>query len=623
MGLSPLSAPRASTRSQRPSRLAALLPSALAAALALAVAAPAGAQSAPGLDPVVADRDAVRAAANELLGLADSTVFPLAAEGDPGEPVTVVVPVEGVDFTVALTPHSVRSERHYRLIVQGADGRLVDHEPGPVRTVRGSVVGIPGSSVAGSYDASGLMVRLSIPGLPGEYWIEHIGGRVLGARPDDHVVYHAQDIIEGGSCGAEALEREHDREEPGTIGLGGFGSPCSSGLCVAELGCDADVQYYQDFGSSVSSVENRINSIVNSLNVQYENEVGIRHEITAIVVRTAEPDPYSASTLSGLLSNLQGQWSGPLSGTPHDLAELFTGRSLSGGTIGVAWLGGVCNFQRYSVVENLNGFGCATDLSAHELGHNWNANHCSCTGNTMNPFLTCSNNFSTASENVIIAKKLSLDCLEPIGPPVAGIFAQTTFGGIPLDVQFFDASGGAVTSWSWNFGDGNTSNEQNPQHTYTVPGVYDVSLTVSGPSGNDSLTLQEYVEVTPPVITFTDLGGGTIGFIGNQPQLEASGPLTPGTDLQVNLTNAALLAPSLAWISFSSLPVPAFGGTLHPNPPNNQLFFQLGLFGNFNVTVEWPAGVPAGTELYLQFLVQDAEAQEGVALSNGITATVP
>ena len=46
MGLSPLSAPRASTRSQRPSRLAALLPSALAAALALAVAAPAGAQSA-------------------------------------------------------------------------------------------------------------------------------------------------------------------------------------------------------------------------------------------------------------------------------------------------------------------------------------------------------------------------------------------------------------------------------------------------------------------------------------------------------------------------------------------------------------------------------------------------
>ena len=46
-------------------------------------------------------------------------------------------------------------------------------------------------------------------------------------------------------------------------------------------------------------------------------------------------------------------------------------------------------------------------------------------------------------------------------------------------ILFTDNSTGSPTSWSWNFGDGTTSNLQNPTHTYTA-GTYTVSLTISG-----------------------------------------------------------------------------------------------------------------------------------------------
>ncbi len=58
-----------------------------------------------------------------------------------------------------------------------------------------------------------------------------------------------------------------------------------------------------------------------------------------------------------------------------------------------------------------------------------------------------------------------------------------TFGptGSEFELQFHDASyaEGDILTWDWDFGDGNTSTEQNPIHTYDEPGIYDVSLTIS------------------------------------------------------------------------------------------------------------------------------------------------
>ena len=72
-------------------------------------------------------------------------------------------------------------------------------------------------------------------------------------------------------------------------------------------------------------------------------------------------------------------------------------------------------------------------------------------------------------------------------PQVSGaaFTAMPTSGHVPLVVSFTDQSTGGVTSWSWNFGDGATSTERNPTHTYRTPGTYTVSLTVTGAGGSD------------------------------------------------------------------------------------------------------------------------------------------
>jgi PKD repeat protein len=51
-----------------------------------------------------------------------------------------------------------------------------------------------------------------------------------------------------------------------------------------------------------------------------------------------------------------------------------------------------------------------------------------------------------------------------------------------LSVQFVNQSSGAA-SYLWDFGDGATSTDQNPEHTYATGGCYVVTLTASGSSG--------------------------------------------------------------------------------------------------------------------------------------------
>ncbi|PKL61210.1 MAG: hypothetical protein CVV31_12595 [Methanomicrobiales archaeon HGW-Methanomicrobiales-2] len=79
---------------------------------------------------------------------------------------------------------------------------------------------------------------------------------------------------------------------------------------------------------------------------------------------------------------------------------------------------------------------------------------------------------------------------------LADFAANTTAGTTPLTVQFNDTSAGSPMSWSWAFGDGNTSTVQNPVHTYRAPGTYTVNLTVSTASGSDTLSRLDYLTVT-------------------------------------------------------------------------------------------------------------------------------
>lgn len=87
----------------------------------------------------------------------------------------------------------------------------------------------------------------------------------------------------------------------------------------------------------------------------------------------------------------------------------------------------------------------------------------------------------------------SMQRVLPIGTPDANFFADTTKGCYPLTVHFSDTSTFA-SGWLWNFGDGSSSNVQNPTHTYSDTGRYTVTLFINpGDSCTDSLVRVNYI----------------------------------------------------------------------------------------------------------------------------------
>ena len=73
--------------------------------------------------------------------------------------------------------------------------------------------------------------------------------------------------------------------------------------------------------------------------------------------------------------------------------------------------------------------------------------------------------------------------------PKAHFSAAPRSGDAPLQVNFTNESSGVVTGWLWNFGDGTTSTDANPAHTYNSPRTYTAKLTVYGPGGAGSKTM--------------------------------------------------------------------------------------------------------------------------------------
>jgi len=103
----------------------------------------------------------------------------------------------------------------------------------------------------------------------------------------------------------------------------------------------------------------------------------------------------------------------------------------------------------------------------------------------------------------------------------------------PLTVNFSSAGsqspGGGALSYQWDFGDGSTSAEPNPSHTYTSATVHTfvATLTVTSPRGSNSSTVDITVGSLPPVPTITSPGGAlsvrpgqTVNFAGGATDAE-------------------------------------------------------------------------------------------------------
>ncbi|HIF14879.1 MAG TPA: PKD domain-containing protein [Bacteroidetes bacterium] len=131
------------------------------------------------------------------------------------------------------------------------------------------------------------------------------------------------------------------------------------------------------------------------------------------------------------------------------------------------------------------------------------------TDNAQNPFHTYSNP-GTYSVNLIAGNGFyndtisAVNIIQVLSAPTPGISALQDTGCAPFNAQFIDASINAAY-WQWTFGDpssaiNNTSNDQNPGHTYDGLGNYSVDLTVSSIDGCTETISMNIVVEEPPVV---------------------------------------------------------------------------------------------------------------------------
>lgn len=92
--------------------------------------------------------------------------------------------------------------------------------------------------------------------------------------------------------------------------------------------------------------------------------------------------------------------------------------------------------------------------------------------------------------------------------PVAAFTASSTNVTVGQTVTFTNQSTGEITAYAWDFGDGTTSNEENPTHSYGAAGSYLVTLHVSGPGGT-SEAAQTTITVTDVAVFSCDYTGDT------------------------------------------------------------------------------------------------------------------
>ena len=93
--------------------------------------------------------------------------------------------------------------------------------------------------------------------------------------------------------------------------------------------------------------------------------------------------------------------------------------------------------------------------------------------------------------------EIEWSCNMPVAAPEASFTVNSELSCTGL-VHFLDLSTNAPTEWLWDFGDGATSTEQNPSHTYASEGTYTVTLTATNIVGGDTHVETSYITVTYP-----------------------------------------------------------------------------------------------------------------------------
>lgn len=351
--------------------------------------------------------------------------------------------------TLSLYPHSVRSDRFEVLVDDGTS--LVAYPAPPIRTRKGTVLEIPGSHVRASYQDGKLTALIFTAD---EVWsISPTSELGFPGTGSFHGIVAAQDELDlGYICGTP------DPANPPPGGSAGGTQSFGTTYFLTEIGIDADFEFYQANGSSVTSTINDVENVINGVEGVYEVPgILITYEITVLIVRITSADPYgSISSPGSLLNTFSNVWSStPESQIQRDEAHLFTGVNLDGGVIGIASLSDICTSNAYGLSQSrfTSNFNRRVALTAHEAGHNWAATHCDssstcrimCSGlggcSGLNPL-----SFTSGPEGQIVNYRNTRSCLTSQPPELSLPFLDEFSTNTPNSNNWIYNEGGFATT---------------------------------------------------------------------------------------------------------------------------------------------------------------------------------
>ncbi|RMG41084.1 MAG: hypothetical protein D6719_09365 [Candidatus Dadabacteria bacterium] len=148
-----------------------------------------------------------------------------------------------------------------------------------------------------------------------------------------------------------------------------------AGTLDLELATDADGEFFQTNGANSNSA---IAAIVNAVEQIYTAQLGVSITLKKQNVFTdPSSDPYTKTGAEDLLREFTNYTEEHRHLGAADLWHLFTGRDLDGNTVGFAWIGTVCKNpqQAYGLTQDFGSMDRKTLTTAHEIGHNFGANH--------------------------------------------------------------------------------------------------------------------------------------------------------------------------------------------------------------------------------------------------------
>lgn len=272
------------------------------------------------------------------------------------------------EYRVSFSPSSIRSS-DFRVLVQDDLGRLIPVEAPEETTFRGTIEGVPDAVVAGSMIGGRLTALVRVNG---EVWnIEPLSRVVPGAPAALHIISSDAAIIQRGwSC--DVREPSHPIEP-------GHGGGPTDAFLTCQIAVDADHEFYVLNGSSVLNTTSDITGIINAMSAIYQADANVTFTLGTVVVRQSATQPYTSTDSNALLTQFVTEWTTNQGSTVRDTAHLFTGKDLDGNAIGLAYVGTICSSGAgfgLSQSRFSGNFSFRVGVTAHEVGHNFNAGHC-------------------------------------------------------------------------------------------------------------------------------------------------------------------------------------------------------------------------------------------------------